>query len=54
MAVKSYRITEPVLNGVLQYLGQRPHDEVRGLIDALAREVVPQNQPKPAKPEKPE
>ena len=47
--MKTYRLTEPVLNAVLQYLGTKPHDEVRHLIDAVAKEVVPQNQPKPEK-----
>jgi hypothetical protein len=34
----------PVYNSIVQFLNNQPHGAVRGLIDAMEKEVVPQAQ----------
>lgn len=34
----------PVYNAIIQFLNNQPHGAVRGLIDAMEKEVVPQAQ----------
>ena len=40
-----------LVNDLLAYLGTKPYVEVQGVISAIHGEVMPQIQPKPAKPE---
>ncbi len=43
MSDKVY-LSIPVYNAVLQFLNGQPHGNVRGLIDAIEKEVIPQVQ----------
>jgi len=40
------KFSAQVFNGLMQYLDNQPHREVRQLIDAITREVQEQQKPK--------